>query len=103
MPEINTIIHQPARLKIMASLVALEPGEQVDFVYLRKILKLTDGNPGAHLLKLEQARYIKVEKTFVARIPRSFISITTKGRSAFEDHVAALQAIVSTKKKVNPG
>ena len=73
MPEIDTIIHQPARLKIMASLMTLEPGEQVDFVYLRKILKLTDGNLGAHLLKLEQARYIKVEKTFVARKPRSCI------------------------------
>jgi len=99
MPEINTIIHQPARLKIMASLMTLEPGEQVDFVYLRKILKLTDGNLGAHLLKLEQARYIKVEKTFVARIPRSFISITTKGRSAFENHVTALEEIVHGRKK----
>ncbi len=101
MPEIDTIIHQPARLKIMASLMTLEPGEQVDFVYLRKILKLTDGNLGAHLLKLEQARYIKVEKTFVARKPRSFISITTKGRSAFENHVTALEEIVHSKKKAN--
>ncbi len=99
MPEIDTIIHQPARLKIMASLMTLEPGEQVDFVYLRKILKLTDGNLGAHLLKLEQARYIKVETTFVARIPRSFISITTKGRSAFENHVTALEEIVHGRKK----
>ena len=101
MPEIDTIIHQPARLKIMASLITLEPGEQVDFVYLRKILKLTDGNLGAHLLKLEQARYIKVEKTFVARKPRSFISITTKGRSAFEGHVTALEEIVHSKKKAD--
>jgi len=101
MPEIDTIIHQPARLKIMASLMTLEPGEQVDFVYLRKILKLTDGNLGAHLLKLEQARYIKVEKTFVARKPRSYISMTTKGRSAFENHVTALEKIVHGKKKTN--
>ncbi len=99
MPEIDTIIHQPARLKIMASLMTLEPGEQVDFVYLRKILKLTDGNLGAHLLKLEQARYIKVEKTFVARKPRSYISMTTKGRSAFENHVTALEKIIQGKEK----
>ena len=101
MPEIDTIIHQPARLKIMASLMTLEPGEQVDFVYLRKILKLTDGNLGAHLLKLEQARYIKVEKTFVARKPRSYISMTTKGRSAFENHVTALEKIVHGTKKTD--
>ncbi|MGB2808557.1 MAG: transcriptional regulator, partial [Sedimentisphaerales bacterium] len=73
MPEINTIIHQPARLKIMASLIALDPGEQVDFVYLRKILNLTDGNLGAHLAKLENAGYVKIQKTFISRKPRTFI------------------------------
>ena len=101
MPEIDTIIHQPARLKIMASLMTLEPGEQVDFVYLRKILKLTDGNLGAHLTKLENAGYIKIEKTFIARKPRTFINATGKGRDAFEDHIAALEAIIHGKKETN--
>jgi len=99
MPEIDTIIHQPARLKIMASLMTLDPGEQVDFVYLRKILNLTDGNLGAHLAKLENAGYIKIEKTFIARKPRTFINATGKGRDAFEDHIAALEAIIHGKKE----
>jgi len=101
MPEIDTIIHQPARLKIMASLMTLEPGEQVDFVYLRKILKLTDGNLGAHLTKLENAGYIKIEKTFISRKPRTFINATGKGRDAFEDHIAALEAIIHGKKETD--
>ncbi len=101
MPEIDTIIHQPARLKIMASLMTLEPGEQVDFVYLRKILNLTDGNLGAHLAKLENAGYIKIEKTFIARKPRTFINATGKGRDAFEDHIAALEAIIHGKKETD--
>ncbi len=99
MPEINTIIHQPARLKIMASLMTLEPGEQVDFVYLRKILNLTDGNLGAHLAKLENAGYIKIEKTFIARKPRTFINVTGKGRDAFAEHIAALEKIIQGKEK----
>ena len=78
----------------MSSLMALDPGEQVDFVYLRRILKLTDGNLGAHLAKLEDADYIKIEKTFVARKPRTFISATGKGRDAFEQHTAALKEII---------
>lgn len=94
MAELNSIIHQPARLQIMSSLMALDPGEQVDFVYLRRILKLTDGNLGAHLAKLEDADYIKIEKTFVARKPRTFISATGKGRDAFEQHTAALKEII---------
>jgi len=101
MPEIDTIIHQPARLKIMASLMTLEPGEQVDFVYLRKILNLTDGNLGAHLAKLEGAGYVKIEKTFIARKPLTFINATGKGRDAFEDHIAALEAIIHGKKEID--
>lgn len=99
MPEINTIIHQPVRLKIMASLVTLDPGEQVDFVYLRKILNLTDGNLGAHLAKLENAGYVKMEKTFIARKPRTCINATGKGRDAFDENIAALKKIIGGTQK----
>jgi len=92
--ELNDIIHQPVRLRIMSSLVTLDPGEQIDFTYLRDLLKLTDGNLGAHLAKLENIGYIRIEKTFVARKPRTFISATGKGRDAFDAHVAALEQIL---------
>ena len=101
MAELDNIIHQPARLRIMSSLVALDSDEQVDFVHLRKILKLTDGNLGAHLTKLENAGYVKIEKTFIARKPRTFINTTGKGRDAFEEHIAALQAIIHGKKETD--
>jgi DNA-binding MarR family transcriptional regulator len=99
MAKLDNIIHQPVRLQIMSSLVALEASEQVDFVYLRKILKLTDGNLGAHLTKLEGAGYVKIEKTFVARKPRTFVTITGKGRDAFEEHVGALEQIIHSEQK----
>ena len=60
MAELNEIIHQPIRLRIMAVLVALAPGDEVDFTYLRDLLEVTDGNLGAHLRKLEEAGYIAV-------------------------------------------
>ncbi len=53
MAQLNDINHQPARLKIMAALKTLDNDEQADFSFLKKLLKLTDGNLGAHLLKLE--------------------------------------------------
>ncbi|MFA5240382.1 MAG: transcriptional regulator [Phycisphaerae bacterium] len=99
MAQLDNIIHQPARLQIMSSLAALEPGEQVDFVYLRKILKLTDGNLGAHLAKLEEAGYVKIEKTFIARKPRTFINLTGKGRDAFSEHIETLKKIIGNSKK----
>lgn len=99
MAKLDSIIHQPVRLRIMSSLVALDTGEQVDFVHLRKILNLTDGNLGAHLAKLENAGYIKIEKSFIARKPRSFIKATGKGRDAFDEHTVALKRIIESSKK----
>ncbi len=49
MAELNETIHQPVRLRIMAALVTLEVGNEVDFTYLRDLLEVTDGNLGAHL------------------------------------------------------
>lgn len=99
MAEFDNIIHQPVRLQIMSSLVALESGEQIDFVHLRQILDLTDGNLGAHLTKLESAGYVKIQKTFISRKPRTFINATGKGRDAFEEHITALEAIIGAKKE----
>jgi DNA-binding MarR family transcriptional regulator len=97
MTALNETIHQPVRLRIMAALVALEPGNEVDFTYLRDLLEVTDGNLGAHLRKLEEAGYIAVNKTFVERKPRTYVSATPEGRVVFQQHVAALQAILKGK------
>jgi len=97
MGELNEIIHQPVRLRIMAALVTLEAGSEVDFTYLRDLLEVTDGNLGAHLRKLEEAGYISVNKVFVERKPRTFVSATAEGRKVFQEHVAALEAILKRK------
>ena len=98
MAELNEIIHQPVRLRIMASLVTLEPSIEVDFSYLRDLLDVTDGNLGAHLRKLEEAGYISVNKTFVDRKPRTFVAATPVGRKVFQEHVAALESILKRSK-----
>ena len=82
----------------MAALVTLPPGEEVDFNYLRDLLDVTDGNLGAHLRKLEEAGYIVVNKTFVNRKPRTYLSVSQEGRKIFDEHVAALEFILRTKK-----
>jgi DNA-binding MarR family transcriptional regulator len=99
MAELDNTIHQPVRLQVMSSLVALDAGEEIEFVYLRSLLELTDGNLGAHLAKLEEAGYVQVKKTFVARKPRTFITATGKGRDAFEEHISALKQIIGDRKK----
>ncbi len=97
MAELNEIIHQPVRLRIMAALVSLEASSEVDFTYLRDLLEVTDGNLGAHLRKLEEAGYISISKTFIDRKPRTFVAATTEGRKVFQEHVAALESILKGK------
>ena len=97
MAGLNETIHQTVRLRIMAALVTLGSGEEVDFSYLRDLLQVTDGNLGAHLRKLEEAGYIAVNKLFVERKPHTYIAATLEGRKVFADHVAALQSILKGK------
>ena len=97
MAELNETIHQSVRLRVMAALVSLKPGDEVDFSYLRDLLDVTDGNLGAHLRKLEDAGYIQLNKTFVERKPRTFISATSEGRRVFQEHVEALESIIKSK------
>ncbi|MCP4535717.1 MAG: transcriptional regulator [Chloroflexi bacterium] len=95
MSKLNPLIHQPTRLRIMAALASLEKSEKADFVFLRNLLKLTDGNLSVHLQKLEEAEYVRIDKAFVERRPKTWIWVTTEGRDAFAAHVDALEAIVA--------
>ena len=91
---LDELIHQPARLRLMATLVAVRSGRQLDFTFLRNQLELTDGNLGAHLRRLEDAGYVEVSKTFVGRKPRTYVEATARGRSAFAAHVEALERVL---------
>jgi len=94
MPQLDPVIHQPTRLRIMAALVSLGEGDKVDFIFIQDLLQLTPGNLSVHLQKLEEAGYITVEKTFVDRRPKTWLWATPAGRQAFADHVNALEAII---------
>jgi DNA-binding transcriptional ArsR family regulator len=93
--ELDEIIHQSLRLKVMAALNALRGGEAVEFTRLRKIVGATDGNLGAHLVTLENAAYVAIAKDFVGKKPRTRIAMTRGGRRAFAQHVAYLQGILN--------
>lgn len=102
MAEFDNIIHQPIRLQIMSSLVVLDPDEQFEFTYLRNLLKVTDGNLGGHLAKLEEGGYVRIDKTFVDRKPRTFVCATGRGRDAFTEYVAALEKILRGPRESKP-
>jgi len=78
--EIDRVVHEPARLMILACLTAVE---SADFLFVANQTGLTRGNLSSHMSRLEESGYVKVKKEFVDRIPRTLLSITKKGRDAF--------------------
>ncbi|MET4804540.1 DNA-binding MarR family transcriptional regulator [Bradyrhizobium sp. LB11.1] len=93
MAELDDIIHQPLRLKIMAALNSL-PATAAGLEFSR-LKKLTDGNLGAHIETLAKAGYVSVEKAFVGKKPQATVTATAAGRGAFARHVATLQEIIA--------
>jgi DNA-binding MarR family transcriptional regulator len=94
MAELDDIIHQPLRLKIMAALNALPATTGLDFSRLKKLTGATDGNLGAHIETLAKAGYVAVEKAFVGKKPQTTVTATAVGRGAFARHVAYLKEII---------
>jgi DNA-binding MarR family transcriptional regulator len=86
----DALLLSEARLGVISVLMARK---SASFSELRELLGLTQGNLGVHLRKLEDGRYVKVDKAFVERRPRTTCRITARGRKAFLDHVEHLTRI----------
>ena len=81
--EIDRIIHEPARLAVMALLYVVE---SADFTFLMNQTNLSWGNLSTHMSKLEDAGYIEVEKSFKGRRPNTSLRLTQAGREAFQSY-----------------
>jgi DNA-binding MarR family transcriptional regulator len=90
--RLDDLIHAPVRFSIMATLAA---SEQAEFAFVRDLVEVSDSVLSKQVSLLETAGYVAVRKGYVGKRPRTWLSLTTQGRSAFRDHVAVLQAIAS--------
>jgi DNA-binding transcriptional ArsR family regulator len=87
---LDRVIHEPARLMIMTVLYAVR---EADFLYLQRECGLTQGNLSSHLAKLEDARYVLIEKTFKGKYPLTVCRLTKTGREAFEEYVQKIRVV----------
>ena len=88
--EIDRLIHEPARLKLLAQLYVVE---SADFLFLMRQTGLTQGNVSGHLGKLEKADYVELEKGYSGKKPQTMISLTKKGRAAFKQYVQRMRQV----------
>lgn len=94
--ELDRIIHSPTRLKILLVLMSVE---EADFTFISHAADLTRGNLSANLSKLEEAGYVKVEKKFIERVPKTIVSITRSGEEALEQYSNLLGPILDALRK----
>ena len=87
---IDRLVHEPARLMILASLYVVE---SADFVFLLRQTGLTWGNLSSHMRKLEAAGYVEVEKEFVDRKPRTVLKLTARGGDAFREYRRSMEQV----------
>jgi DNA-binding MarR family transcriptional regulator len=95
--SIDRIIHEPARLIILAYLFVVE---SADFLFLMRQTGLTRGgltrgNLSSHMSKLEAAGYVEVKKEFVDKIPHTLLSLTPSGREAFREYKHNLKQVLN--------
>jgi len=88
--EIDKVIHEPARLRIMMILSGIE---QADFNFLLNTLNLTRGNLNRHMEKLESAGYLKVKRSFKGKVRNTSYQITQGGSKALAQYWENLEAI----------
>ena len=95
MSELDRVIHEPARLLIVALLHGVK---EADFLYLMRESELTKGNLSSHLAKLEQAGYVEIEKTYRGKVPLTIVRLSRAGRSAFETYRKSLSGLLGKAK-----
>jgi DNA-binding MarR family transcriptional regulator len=91
--DIDRVVHEPARLLILSYLYVVE---SADFLFLLRQTNLTKGNLSSHLMKLEKAGYVSIEKKYAGKIPRTLLSLTKEGRKAFHEYSKRMKKIVRT-------
>jgi DNA-binding MarR family transcriptional regulator len=91
--SLNRTFTDPSRMFIIT---ALYPVSKMDFQSLKKNWRYSQGNLSGHLIKLEKAGYVAIEKGYKGKRPQTWCSLTKKGREALHDFAQQLKSVVDT-------
>lgn len=89
---LDRVIHERARLSILASLLAHPKG--LLFGELLEFCNLTDGNLSRHLQVLQSARLVTVSRDVGPGRPQTTCRFTSSGRRRFLEYLAVLEQVL---------
>jgi DNA-binding HxlR family transcriptional regulator len=90
---LERLIHEKARLSILASLASHAQG--LLFNDLKALCSLTDGNLSRQLQVLQEAGFVEVWKGFKNKRPQTLCRLTADGRKRFIEYITTLENVVS--------
>lgn len=90
--RLDRVIHEKARLGVLASLVAHPKG--LAFADLKQLCGLTDGNLSRHLKVLQEAGLVEITKGYEGNRPHTRCRLTRAGRRRFLEYLGVLEQLV---------
>lgn len=87
----HKLLNDRVRLGILSSLAV---SERLSFSELKALLDVTDGNLSVHARKLEDAGYVRCQKRFADRVPKTEYRITRSGRNALDRYLKHMEALI---------
>ena len=90
---LDRVIHEKARLGILASLATHPSG--LLFNDLKQLCSLTDGNLSRHLTVLADAGLVETFKGTSGARPQTLIRLTAEGRTRFSQYISVLEDVVA--------
>ena len=91
LPDFDPLIHERMRLGILS---ALAVNDSLTFNDLKQLLNTTDGNLSVHARKLEDAQYVRCDKSFDGRTPRTTYELTPAGKKALEKYLDHMESLI---------
>jgi DNA-binding HxlR family transcriptional regulator len=91
LPNFDPLIHERMRLGILS---ALAVNNSLTFNDLKQLLNTTDGNLSVHARKLEDAQYVRCDKSFDGRTPRTTYQLTMSGKKALEKYLDHMESLI---------
>ena len=94
--EYDSLLLDPTRLSIVSLLVGVEWAE---FGWVRESVGLSPSALSKQVGTLEAQGYVEVEKGYVGKRPRTWVTLSPNGRDALERHVEALRRVVEESQR----
>ena len=89
---LDPLIHDPERLRVVATLAALPDGDALSVTRLQDLIRLPPGSQITCLRELGRAGHVRTEKTGGDRAPTT-VALTCDGRAALDHYAAVLRQL----------